>query len=146
MQLTWYRLHCGQAFRPRPAPLSSVLGPSLPLSFQGPVLMLQASYFTDEETEAQKGKMTSPRLSRSSEYQGHIYPSSVRILSDHIFLALDPSCPIGSALKTHMLFIPCSQPITAAATNAVCSSPKRVLFHQPSNSTPGACGLEPCLL
>ena len=88
-------------------PYSPILGPRLSLSFQEPVLILQASYFTDEETEAQKSKTTSPRLSRSLEYQGHIYTSLVKILSDHALLAHDLSCPIGSGpmCPPYLLFL-----------------------------------------
>ena len=57
-------------------------------------------------------------------------------------------CPLYPlmALKTHMSFIPYSQPITVAATKDVCSSLKCILSHPPSNSNPRTFRLEPCLL
>lgn len=80
--------------------------PCLPLSFEGPFLMLWASSFTEEETKAQKDKRPSLRWLSSLDNQGHICTSPMRILSNHIWLALDP-CPIGSwpICPPHLLFL-----------------------------------------
>lgn len=58
--------------------------------------MLQATSFTDEVTEAQKGQITSLRWLRSLDKQGDTCTSPIRFLSSHMWLALDPSCPTGS--------------------------------------------------
>lgn len=60
-RLPWARLSCPEPSHSAPASALIFLSSVTPLSYEGPFLLLHASCFTDEETEAQKGKMTSLR-------------------------------------------------------------------------------------
>lgn len=95
-QLTKQRLHSGQALLPTTTTtlLCSVLCPRLPLFLEGPFLKLQAYLVQMRKLRPRTVKITPRRLPRSLDYQGQIHTSPIRILYNHILLALDPAHPI----------------------------------------------------
>jgi hypothetical protein len=63
--------------------------------------MLQAPYFTNEETEAFKGKISSLKLHRSLDFQGQIYTYPTGSLSNHISLTREVLLGIPTQLHIH---------------------------------------------